>query len=260
MKIIDFHTHLAEWWFQTPLLTPQQFLAGLDACGVEAACIFTLMGFYESCPPENDRLAAYAKAHPNRLIPFATVDPKLGAPAVDELERCLQNPVFRGVKFHPWIQSCPPSVQRETMTELLRVAARYDVPVLFHDGTPPNSSTFQIAATARWVPEAKIVLGHSGLSDSVYAAGQLLRDLPNLYACFCCPKAGDLPYIVEMAGADRVLFGSDFGAGGADGDLLAERLDEVLLSELPEEVLQKICYDNAARLLHLAERPLVPCQ
>jgi predicted TIM-barrel fold metal-dependent hydrolase len=84
----------------------------------------------------------------------------------------------------------------------------------------------------------------------------MLRELPNLYACFCCPKAGDLPYLVEAAGADRVLFGSDFGAGGAGGNLLAERLDEVLLSELPDSVLQQILFDNAARLLHLDERPL----
>lgn len=254
MKIIDFHTHLQEYWLGRQIVDENEFLAGLDRCGVETACIFTLMGFYGDCISENNRLAARAKAHPDRLIPFATVDPKLGPASVKELERCLQDPIFRGVKFHPWLQSFTPSMVRDTMTQLLQCAAKYDVPVIFHDGTPPYASTFQIAAVARWVPEAKIVLGHAGLGDYVHAAGQLLRDLPNLYGCFCCPKSGELPYLVEMAGEEKILFGSDIGI--ADWHMLAERLDEVTCSELPESIQQKVLYDNAARLLCLRERPL----
>ena len=34
---------------------------------------------------------------------------------------------------------------REVLSELLRCAARHRMPVLFHDGTPPFASTFQIA-------------------------------------------------------------------------------------------------------------------
>jgi predicted TIM-barrel fold metal-dependent hydrolase len=254
MNIIDFHTHLAEYWFENRLLSEAEFLDGLDRCGVEVACIFTLMGFYCDCPRENDALAEAARRHPTRFIPFVTVDPKLGAPAVEELERCLNSGIFRGVKFHPWCQAFAPSLLRATMIELLQCAARHDVPVIFHDGTPPYSTTFQIAALARWVPEAKIVLGHGGLSDYVYVAGQLLKKLPNLYVCCCGPKAGDVPYLVEQAGAGRVLFGSDYGV--ANWRLLAERKDDLLLSELPPDVLQKVFYGNAARLLHLETRPL----
>lgn len=247
MKIIDFHTHLQSHWFQTPLLTEEEFMAGLDRCGVEAACIFTLMGFYGDCPRENDRLAEAARKYSGRLIPFITVDPKLGDEAVGELNRCLENPIFGGLKFHSWIQSFAPSMQRETMTQILQLAAEHDLPVLFHDGTPPYSTTFQIAAMARWVPEAKIVLGHAGLADYVYPAGQLLRALPNLYACVCGPKSGDLLYLIEAAGADRILFGSDFGV--ASWRVLEERLHEVLAAELPDGDLQKVLYENAARLL-----------
>lgn len=254
MKIIDFHTHLQTHWFQKPLLTEAEFISGMDRFGVEVACIFTLMGFYGNCPAENEKLAAYARAHPKRLIPFATVDPKLGPPAVEELERCLANPLFRGVKFHNWLQAFAPSMARETMIEILHCAARHQVPVIFHDGTPPYATTFQIAALARWVPEATIVLGHGGLADYVHAAGQLLRELPNLYVCVCGPKAGDLPYLVEMAGPDKVLFGSDFGF--ADWKILAEFLDNVLASGLPESTLKKILHRNAAGLLQLERRPL----
>jgi predicted TIM-barrel fold metal-dependent hydrolase len=64
-RILDLHTHLASHWFRTPLLTEREFLEGLDRCGVETACIFTMMGFYGDCPRENDKLADYARGTPS---------------------------------------------------------------------------------------------------------------------------------------------------------------------------------------------------
>ena len=256
MKILDFHTHLADRWFDTPLITEDEFLFGLDKVNVEAACIFTLMGFYQPCGPHNDFLARRARAHPTRLIPFVTVDPKLGVPAVRELERCLADPIFRGVKFHPWCQAFAPSMMKETMIDILKVAAAHKVPVLFHDGTPPYSTSFQIAAVARWVPEATIVLGHGGLADYVVPSAHLTRDIPNLYTCFCCPKAGDLRFLVETAGADKIIWGSDYGI--ADWRILQERLDDALFAGLDEKTMEKVLYKNAAKLLQLSERPLKP--
>lgn len=254
MRILDFHAHLDDRWLDRRLPTGDDMVAALDRCNVEAACVFTIMGFYGACARHNDALAERAAMHADRLIPFVTVDPKEGPAAVDELERCLANPCFRGVKFHPWLQAFAPSMLKETMTELLRVAARHDVPVLFHDGTPPYSTTYQVADLARWVPEATVVLGHAGSADYTDPAAQLVRDLPNLHGCFCGPRPGDLLHLVATAGADKILFGSDFGAGG--WELLPERLDNVLEAGLAEADLRAVLVDNAERLLKLRERPL----
>jgi predicted TIM-barrel fold metal-dependent hydrolase len=254
MRIIDFHTHLDDRWFNQPTPSEDEFLRTLDRFDIEAACILTLQGFYGDCPKHNDALAARAARHADRLIPFATVDPKLGDAAVRELERCLSNSLFRGVKFHPWLQAFAPSIVRPTMTAILQCAAQYDVPVLFHDGTPPYSTTFQIAAAARWVPNAKVVLGHAGLSDYVVAAAQLVRDIPNLYACVCGPRAGWVPYMVKTAGAQKLIFGSDYGF--TDWTILAEFLDNTLNADVDRDSLSCMLYKNAYRLLHLEERPL----
>jgi uncharacterized protein len=254
MRIIDFHTHLDVRWFDQPMPSETEFLRGLDRFEIEAACIFTLQGFYGDCRKHNDLLAARARRHPDRLIPFATVDPKLGDEAVRELERCLSDPLFRGVKFHPWLQAFTPAMVRATMVDLLQCAARHHVPVIFHDGTPPYSTTFQIAAAARWVPEATVVLGHAGLSDYIAAAGQLVRDIPNLYACICGPRAGHLPYLVETAGANKLLFGSDFGF--SDWTILAEFLDNSRQANIDAESMTQILGNNAAMLLRLDENPL----
>lgn len=247
--IIDFHTHLDERWFAQPLMDAPTFLAGLDRCGVRAACTFTLMGFYEDCRRHNDLLLERCAATPERLWPFVTVDPKLGPAAVAELERCIATGRFKGVKFHPWLQAFAPSMVKETMVEIFRRAAAAGLPVLFHDGTPPYSTTFQIAAAARWVPEATVVLGHAGLADYCLAAGQLVRDIPNLYACVCGPRAGDVRYLVDVAGPGKVLFGSDFGL--SDWMILQDRLDAVRFAELSESESEAVLWRNAAKLLHL---------
>jgi predicted TIM-barrel fold metal-dependent hydrolase len=253
-RIIDFHAHLDERWLHVKCDTPTQMVRTLDRFEVEAACVFTIMGFYEDCRAHNDALLRRADEYPDRLIPFVTVDPKQGRGAVDELERCLANRRFRGVKFHPWLQAFAASMLRDTMMDILHVAAKHRAPVLFHDGTPPYSTTYQIADLARWSPETIVVLGHAGSADYVNPAAQLLRDIPNLYCCFCGPRPGDLVHLVEVGGADKILFGSDFGAAG--WRLLPERIDNVIEAGLREDELDKVLYANSARLLRLDEFPL----
>jgi len=248
-RIIDFHTHLDERWLHIKTPTAENMVQALDRLGVDIACVFTIMGFYEECGPHNDALLERANYCPDRLIPFVTVDPKQGRSAVVELKRCLSNPRFRGVKFHPWLQAFAASMLRDTMLEILKVAADHEVPVLFHDGTPPYSTTYQIAELARWSPETTIVLGHAGSADYVDAAAQLIRDLPNLYGNYCGSRPGDLLHLVEVGGAEKIIFGSDFGAGS--WKLLAERIDNVLEAGLRDEVLDLVLYANASRLLHL---------
>jgi predicted TIM-barrel fold metal-dependent hydrolase len=253
MRIIDFHTHLDDQWLGLPLPSRKELLGGMDRLGVGISCIFTIQGFYGQCTRHNDALLGQAQQNPDRLIPFATVDPKEGRAAIEEVERCLANPLFRGVKFHPWLQAFAPSSVKDTMQQILRCAAHHGAPVVFHDGTPPYSTTYQVAAVARMVPEATIVLGHAGLADYVYPAGRLIRELPNLYGCFCGPRPGDLQYLIETAGADKILFGSDFGV--CEWLLLAERLDNVLQADLDARDRDKVLFGNAERLLHLTDRP-----
>ena len=121
--------------------------------------------------------------------------------------------------------------------------------LLFHDGTPPYSTTFQIAACARWVPEATVVLGHSGLADYTVAAAQLARDIPNLYACVCGPRTADVRHIVQTAGAEKVLFGSDFGL--SDWMIIEDRLDSVRFAGLSRGEIEQVLFHTAASLLPL---------
>ena len=59
----------------------------------------------------------------------------------------------------------------------------------------------------------------------------------------------DIRHIVDAAGSDKILFGSDYGL--SDWMILADRLDSVHYARLGEADLEKILWRNAARLLHL---------
>lgn len=253
-RIIDFHAHLDERWLHVLCDSATDMVRTLDRCEVEAACVFTIMGFYEDCVAHNDALLRRANEYPSRLIPFVTVDPKVGRAAVDELERCLANRRFRGVKFHPWLQAFASSMLRDTMMDILSVSARFGVPVLYHDGTPPYSTTYQIADLARWSPETIVVLGHAGSADYTNPAAQCIRDIPNLYGCYCGSRPGDLEHLVNLAGSEKIVFGSDFGAAG--WRLLPERIDNVTEADLSSGDIDAILFGNAHRLLHLNKFPL----
>ena len=91
------------------------------------------------------------------------------------------------------------------------------------------------------------MLGHAGLADYTLAAADLIRDIPNLYGCVCGPRAGDVAHLVRTAGADKIIFGSDFGL--SDWMIIEDRLDAVRFAALSEREMQLILHDNAARLL-----------
>ena len=55
-RIIDFHAHLDERWLHMKLATAEDMVRTLDRCGVEAACVYTVMGFYEDCVAHYDAL------------------------------------------------------------------------------------------------------------------------------------------------------------------------------------------------------------
>jgi uncharacterized protein len=65
----------------------------MDDAGVEKACIVP-MDLTTHCGVElvtNEDVARIAAAHPERFIPFASVDPSMGRAAVDELNRAVKN-------------------------------------------------------------------------------------------------------------------------------------------------------------------------
>ena len=97
------------------------------------------------------------------------------------------------------------------MAPIMEVAGSLGVPVMFHDGTPPYSTSRQAAWLAERYPHTQVILGHAGLADLWRDAADAAQRLPNIWL----QPAGSPPMTIRMAlqgaGRDRLLFGSDGG-------------------------------------------------
>lgn len=253
--MIDFHVHMpaaggASSRYDTRGYSADDYVAVMDELGVDVSVVFTLDGLWHPSPAANDALADWVGQAPDRLRALGTVDPR--SPwAATEAERCLTDLGMAGLKLHPWIQAfCP---HEPCMDHVAEVTAAHDVPILFHDGTPPYSTPLQIAALARRHPAATLVLGHGGLQDHWREAIVALQTTPNLWACLCATPNLGMRTIVARCGTDRLVFGTDAGLGdGPRQPFAAERIDEVRTLPIPEADLQAMLDHNPRRLLKLS--------
>jgi hypothetical protein len=247
---IDFHVHQPA--FGPDGAYPYQaseYLIWMDALGIDISVMLTIDGFWHDPAACNDRLAEWCSPHPDRLIPYCTVDPCRPG-AVRELERCVTELGMRGVKFHNWLQGFSPL--ERFMEPVCEAAAALGVPLFFHDGTPPYASSLQIAVLAARHPNAKFVLGHGGLHDlwpEAIAAG---RRHPNVYVCMCATPPFAMEQIVRHVPLERIVFGTDGGLyHEAVQPYVKYRFREFEALNIPEEAKRAILGDNAMRLLGL---------
>ena len=121
------------------------------------------------------------------------------------------------------------------------------VPVVFHDGTPPNSCPLQIANFATKHPRLKVILGHAGLHDlwkeAIYAAERY----PNVYLIPSGMPPNGLRRALKRLPAERFLFGSDAGFG--DPYWQPFQLEKIRSLNLSPEEEALILGRNAERIL-----------
>ena len=202
--MIDFHVHQPS----KDAYGPDEFVAGMDTLGVDVSVVFTYDGLLNPSPAANDSLARFVAAAPERLVAFATVDPR-DPGAGEEIERCVREHGMRGVKLHPWLQGF--SAHEPGLQAVCESAAALGVPVLFHDGTPPFSTPLQLASLARRQPRTTIVLGHGGLHDLWREAIAAVATTDNVHLCLCGTPGYAMRAIVARCPLERLLFGTDAG-------------------------------------------------
>lgn len=247
--IVDCHTHWGRVWRERDGSDPSNWLAVLDRYHVTHAVVLPEIGLVDAgrIPEDNDNIARTCVASRGRMIPFCTVNTWFRDEALAELQRCLRDLKFRGVKFHPWLQGC--SVSSTVMDEVCDMAAAYNVPILFHDGTPPFSLPSQLALLAQRHPRTQIILGHCGLFEHFREAVAALNSADNLWGCLCGPHPAAMRHLIKQCDPHRLLWGTDHGFGFADCfDYRLPLMDYVGLEPAARQLMFT---DNPARLLML---------
>ena len=239
--IFDSHTHIDEAGFWVD--PPETILRLMDEANIDKAIVMTYRD--APLPTGSDPLEYVADAcrkYP-RLIGYARMNPRMGDRAVRELDRAFAELGMKGLKLHPVSYVMHPS-SPETIA-LIKKAAEWHAPTLFHCGDEDFTLPYQIAQAAELVPEATIILGHMGgyfhVDDAIQAA--LLH--PNLILeTSAMPYPDKIKQAVDAIGADRVLFGSD--GPGCDPTIEIEKVKAAGLSATDEE---KLFSTNIERIL-----------
>lgn len=242
MRIIDSHTHVDEYeafgWFDPP----EAIIELMDEAGIEKAVVMT----YADAPVLNPNALEYiydaCKKYPDRLIPYARINPHADN-AATLLEEAIVDLKMKGLKIHQ--ESVTAAAHHDSVIRLVKKAAEFDAPILFHSGDEALSLPQQFTKLAEAAPEATIILAHMGGYHHTDDAIQVCEKYDNLLLdTSACPYPQKIKEAIERLGANRVLFGSD--GPGCNPKLELQKVKRIGLSENEE---QMVFHDNIASLL-----------
>ena len=279
--IVDFHTHIfpddvrrrrdsylktdstfAELYAdpRARMAAAEDVIMAMDRDGVDVSVV---MGIGWTDPglarEANDYIIDSVLAYPDRLIGFASVDPRRGKAAASEADRCARAGL-RGIgELHPDTQSFDLG-SRDVMAPLMEAVVEHDMIVTTHSSEPVGHMYAGKGETKpeklwRFVqnfPGARIVCAHWGGGLPFYALMPEVRDaLENTYF-----DTAASPFLYDsqvfeaaasLVGPAKILMGSDFPLMPA-----ARLLGQIDESNLSAKDSTAVKGGNAARLLGLA--------
>ena len=248
-QIIDFHAYLGSDPYGDFSQGVDDLIAAMDRSGVAKAVVAPLI---DHPGPGGDVLASLLRAHaqfPDRLIPFARLDPRYGDRALEALAYAIDDLGCAGLLFNPASTNSLPYHRR--VLPLIRAAEARGIPLLIPAGNTYFGLPEQIAWLAEEVPDMPVIIGHMGTAFHATRAIAIAAEHPNVYLETSLQQSTRrLALAVETIGPHRVLFGSAAPYGA-----LAVELLKVREAGLSEEALASVLGGNARRLLRFEDGP-----
>jgi uncharacterized protein len=279
--IVDCHTHI---WEAPGHLSPQ-FIAEANARSrgkpldlhvpperhwramgnVDKAIVFGIRAFHSGLTTPNEYIADYVRAHPEKLIGFAAVDP-----ARDDVRAVLEHAVddlgLRGVKLGPIYQNIHPMDER--MLPVYEFCEKRNLPILIHQGTTfPREAPLKYALpilledVALKFPNLKMIIAHLG-HPWVVETIVLIRKQPNFFSDISALHYRPWQFYSALITAkeygvlDKLLFGSDFPFTTAEATIDSLRdFNEIVagtnLPKLTNEEIESLIHSPTLELLEL---------
>jgi predicted TIM-barrel fold metal-dependent hydrolase len=261
----------------------EKLLRALEESGIDKAVIFPSSDYDllqeaglagVSIEERNSRCYALAAQHPDRFIPFFSVDPRRRN-ASELLLEGLDRHGVKGLKLLPGSGFFP---QDRVVYPLYEIASERGVPVLFHSGPLVSPMKSKFAAPLNYdevaadFPDLPIVMAHSGFGYWPISVS-IAQNKANIYLelsgwqSFCTRDPHyfyrSVRSIVSLITSRRVLFGTDSPfltrvlTHKEYIDALTNPPEDIVKAglELKEAELDDILGGNALRLLSLSSEP-----
>ncbi len=202
--IIDSHVHLKHGDVEGTEYAAGTIVEIMDAVDIGKSVVFAI----STTTKHSIEMAQEAASEfPDRLIPYANVEPSYGRPALEQIDEAISELGFRGMKIHLGY-GVPPL---EAMKPFLELAGRHAVPCLIDC----KGMADYVGGMARACPRTKIIVAHLGqylcedeaLIDRFIALAQAHDNIFLDVSGVVIP--GKIKEAVQRLGAGRVFFGTD---------------------------------------------------
>ncbi len=240
--IIDSHTHVDEveaWGWMDP---PEVIIDLMDKASIQQAIVMTYRDATSPDDPATLYIRDAVQRYPDRLVGYVRINPN--APrAMDALDQAIGDFKMKGLKLHPVSYvGFPYGV---ATLRLMRHAADYHAPVLFHTGDEALALPEEVAEAARLCPKTAVIMGHMGGYYHHEAVLQYAGELPNVYVdTSAIPYPWMIRRAVKAFGPERVLFASD-----GPGCRPVLEVEKVRMAGLKPEEEELVFSGNIRRLL-----------
>jgi len=240
--IIDSHTHVDQveaWGWMDP---PEVILSLMEEAGIDQSIVMP----YRDATRPDDPATLYVRDairhYPHRLIGYVRINPH-AAQALDALDQAIGEFEMKGLKLHPVSYVGFP--YGDATLRLMRRAAEYGAPVLFHTGDEALALPEEVAEATRLCPQVTVIMGHMGGYYHAESVLEYASQLPNLYVdTSAIPYPWMIRSAVDAFGAERVLFASD-----GPGCLPALELRKLHLAGLSPQEETLVLSGNILRIL-----------
>jgi predicted TIM-barrel fold metal-dependent hydrolase len=278
--LVDVHSHYPG----RPPRTPQEFVAIMDAVGIERMVLF-MGGSFTS----GGNRASELQKYPERFVLFYTGplandtvrakiksgDPNTLEVILADYERALKSGLYSGLgEIHTYHSDRPTQIAPDSpaIRGLLDLVTRYDLPINIHC-TADGRAEIERALKAH--PKAIVIWAHTGTFLSPAALMELLHTHPNLYFDLAIKnkrlRRDAYPILFGMtlreewrqlfeSYPDRFFVGFDFpGVGEFHGTRLETARESTefirgILTQLTPDTVRKIAYENANAVLRTPGR------
>ncbi len=236
--IIDGHVHIG---IRLGLgQSIEKLIDKMDRENVDKSIVFNMVEVID----DNDYTAKAMETYPDRLIGFATINPR-HANAREELIRSMKVLGLKGVKLHPTLHGYSFS-DHLLLDPILEICTQFKVPIIGHGADDVFSVPLAYEEMARSFPKIPFVIAHMGaffLSDQAIMVAKRTKNI------FLGTEGAMMKHIqdaVNEVGAEKVVMGSD-----SPTHTTTLEMDKIKVAVGDSAKQKLITGDNWARLLKL---------